>query len=328
MMVLVDDRSRYTWVHFLRNQSDAPRYCKEWLTRIERVTERKLKIVRSDNGGEYTSNTFEKYLADLGIDHQITAPCTSQQNGIAERTNRTVVERTIALMHSERIPINLWAEVMDSVVYLKNRSPSRALNRSTPFEALTGERPISPMCELLGVQLGARSLRPNEITRSHLELDSAASLGMPVHKRHTSYGTRSNTEWSPRVMSPSMNLYRQLGLNDLRLLWPNLNRTLRFFILNHHVHTLMLRTHRSDMMSSKQWEIYLVRRRQWNSIVQWEQEKRKGEKSHRSHPSEDITNFKAGTTRSILGLLDLLLPLQSLRSMNKQKMRIKLRTDL
>ena len=80
MMVLVDDRSRYTWVYFLRNKSDAPNYFKEWLTRIERLTERKLKIVRSDNGGEYTSNTFEKYLADLGIDHQTTAPYTSQQN--------------------------------------------------------------------------------------------------------------------------------------------------------------------------------------------------------------------------------------------------------
>jgi len=150
MMVLVDDRSRYTWVYFLRNKSDAPNYFKEWLTRIERLTERKLKIVRSDNGGEYTSNTFEKYLADLGIDHQTTAPYTSQQNGIAERTNRTVVERTIALMHSERIPIDLWAEVMDSVVYLKNGSPSRALNRSTPFEALTGERPNLSLLRVVG----------------------------------------------------------------------------------------------------------------------------------------------------------------------------------
>ena len=80
-------------------------------------------------------------MTDLGIDHQTTVPYTSQQNGVAERTNRTIVERTIALMHSERLPTGLWAEVMDTVVYLKNRSPSRALKRSTPFEALTGERP-------------------------------------------------------------------------------------------------------------------------------------------------------------------------------------------
>jgi len=90
---------------------------------------------------EYTSNAFEKYLTDLRIDHQTTVPYTSQQNGVAERTNRTIVERTIALMHSERLPTGLWAEVMDTVIYLKN--PARHLERSksTPFEALTGERP-------------------------------------------------------------------------------------------------------------------------------------------------------------------------------------------
>ena len=52
-----------------------------------------------------------------------------------------MVERTIALMHSELLPLGLWAEVMDTVVYLKNRSPSRSLTRRTPFEPLTGERP-------------------------------------------------------------------------------------------------------------------------------------------------------------------------------------------
>jgi len=141
VMVLLDDHSRYPWVYFLRAKSDATKFFKDWLIKVERLTEHKLEIIRSDNGGEYTSNAFEKYLTDLGIDHQTTVPYTSQQNGVAERTNRTIVERTIALMHSERLPTGLWAEVMDTVVYLKNRSPSRALKRSTPFEALTGERP-------------------------------------------------------------------------------------------------------------------------------------------------------------------------------------------
>ena len=154
VMVIVDDHSRYTWGYFLRAKSDAPRFFKEWLTKIERLTDRKLKVVRSDNGGEYTSLLFEKYLTDLGIDHQTTAPYTSQQNGVAERTNRTIVETTIALMYSERLPIDLWAEVMDTVVYLKNRSPSRALrdqHRSRHSQASDLACHIS---ELLAVQLG------------------------------------------------------------------------------------------------------------------------------------------------------------------------------
>ena len=101
-----------------------PSFFKNWLLKVERLTEHKLKTIRSDNGGEYTSNSFERYLTDLGIDHQTTVPYSSQQNGVAE--NRTIVKRTIALMYSERLPIGLWAEEMDTVVYLKNRSPSRA----------------------------------------------------------------------------------------------------------------------------------------------------------------------------------------------------------
>jgi len=137
----VDDHSRSTWVSVLRAKSDAPKFFKQWLTKVERLTEHKVKVVRSGNGGEYTSNSFEQYLNELGIDHQTTVPYTSQQNGVAERTNRTIVERTIALMHSEQLPLGLWAEVMDTVVYLKNRSPSRSLIRCTPFESLTGKRP-------------------------------------------------------------------------------------------------------------------------------------------------------------------------------------------
>ncbi len=123
-------------------------------------------IIRSDNGGEYTSNAFEKYLTDLGIDHQTTVPYTSHQNGVAERTNRTIVERTIALMHSEQLPTGLWAEVMDTVVYLKNLSPSRALKRSTPFEALITTKFVPPsssrMCclELNHERQKGRQARP------------------------------------------------------------------------------------------------------------------------------------------------------------------------
>ena len=62
MMVLVDDHSRYPWVYFLRAKSDATKFFKDWLIKVERLTKHKLKIIRSDNGGEYTSNAFEKYL--------------------------------------------------------------------------------------------------------------------------------------------------------------------------------------------------------------------------------------------------------------------------
>lgn len=141
MLVLVDDYSRYIWAYFLKKKSDTQDAFKTWLQQVERGHERKLKVLRSDNGGEFCSNEFNSYLANLGIDHQTTVPYTSQQNGVAERANRTIVERTVALLQSERLPVGLWANIMETVVYLKNRSPSSSTPKSTPFGVLFGRKP-------------------------------------------------------------------------------------------------------------------------------------------------------------------------------------------
>lgn len=148
MMILVDDCSRFTWVQFLKRKSDALFSFKTWQVMVERQLGRSIKVLRTDGGGEYQA--FKDYLSSLGIVHQTTAPYTSQQNGVAERANRTVVERSIAVMHSERLPLPLWAQVMDSVVYLKNRSPSRSIDGYTPFERIYGHPPNLAHLRTLG----------------------------------------------------------------------------------------------------------------------------------------------------------------------------------
>lgn len=150
MMVLVDDWSKYHWAYFLKEKRDALDVFQEWLPLAERQTEHKLKVIRSDNGGEFTSKLFEQYLKGHGIHHQTTLPYTSQQNGVAERANRTLVERTIALLHSERLPLSLWAEVMHTVVYLKNRSPSSSLANMTPYEMIYHRKPYLGNLRVVG----------------------------------------------------------------------------------------------------------------------------------------------------------------------------------
>jgi hypothetical protein len=142
--------ARDTHGPFLKNKSDALGCFKDWIVKVERFTERKVKAVRSDNGGEYTSKEFEDHPRLLGIEHQTTVPYSSQQNGVAERSNRTIVERTIALLYSERLPLSLWAEVMNTVVYLKNRSPTRSLKDQTPLEAYAGVRPDLSRLRVIG----------------------------------------------------------------------------------------------------------------------------------------------------------------------------------
>ena len=101
----------------------------------------KLKTLRTDNGGEYTSNKFKKHLKDEGIRYKKTVPKIPQQNGVAKRLNRTLVE----LARSMFLAINLlkcyWAEAVSTAVYLKNHYPTKAVQGKTPYEAWHGEKP-------------------------------------------------------------------------------------------------------------------------------------------------------------------------------------------
>lgn len=89
---------------------------------IENQTERKIKILRSDNGGEYESAAFRNYLEKSGIIHQTSTAHTPQQNGRAERMNRTIIEKAKCLLFDADLPKSYWAEAINMSAYLINRS--------------------------------------------------------------------------------------------------------------------------------------------------------------------------------------------------------------
>ncbi len=97
--------------------------------------EKKVKTLCSDNGGEYTSKKFEAYLKSEGIRHECTIPKTPEQNGVAERLNRTLDESSRSMLLDAKLSQKFWAEAVSTVVYLKNREGM------TPYEAWHGEKP-------------------------------------------------------------------------------------------------------------------------------------------------------------------------------------------
>ncbi|KAI5312229.1 hypothetical protein L3X38_041402 [Prunus dulcis] len=101
----------------------------------------KVKCLRSDRGGEFMSNEFHEYCSEVGIQRQLTVAYSPQQNGVAERKNRTVIEMAKSMLHEKSIPYEFWAEAINSAVYLLNRCPSKSLKKVTPFEAYTGRKP-------------------------------------------------------------------------------------------------------------------------------------------------------------------------------------------
>ena len=137
----IDDRSRYTWTYPIKRKSEAFETFLKWKAKAERSSERKLKTLRSDNGGEYMSNEFQQYLEQEGIHHQNTIPKTPQQNGVAERMNRTLEEALRSMLSESKLPKRFWAEALSTATYLRNRSPTKAVKNITPFEAWNETKP-------------------------------------------------------------------------------------------------------------------------------------------------------------------------------------------
>ena len=108
---------------------------------MEKSSGRKIKTLRSDNGGEYTSTAFASFLTKEGIKHELTIPHTPQQNGVAERLNRTLIEGVHTMLADSKLPHRFWAEALSTAVYLPNRSATKALEGVTPYEAWSGTKP-------------------------------------------------------------------------------------------------------------------------------------------------------------------------------------------
>ena len=140
-VTFIDNYSRYCWLYIIKNKSDIFEKFKEWKCMVENLYTRKIKFIRSDNGGEYTPNTFENYLKSEGIMHQTTISKTPEQNGLAERKNRSLIETVRCMISDSGLPKAYWAEAISTANYVLNRSPSASLNKCTPYEMLNKVKP-------------------------------------------------------------------------------------------------------------------------------------------------------------------------------------------
>ena len=131
-ITFIDDFSRKTWVYFLKNKSDACDVFKKFKYYVEKQSDYFIKILRTDRGTEYL--VCDDYLVESGIKHQLTARYTPQQNGVAERKNRTVMDMVRSMMHSKGIPKSLWAEAVSCAIYVLNRCSTRCNFGKTPQE--------------------------------------------------------------------------------------------------------------------------------------------------------------------------------------------------
>jgi hypothetical protein len=139
--IFIDDFSRKIHVYLLKAKGEAFEKFKQYKALVENEIGHKIKVLRSNNGGEFVCKKFDAFLAECGIQRQTSEPYSPQQNAVAERANRTIMECARSMILAQRLELEFWGEAVNMAVYIKNRCPTKALDSKTPQEAWSGRKP-------------------------------------------------------------------------------------------------------------------------------------------------------------------------------------------
>ena len=140
-LVIVDEYSRYTWVIPLAKKKEAAAEIISLIKQCERLYNKKVWQLIIDHGTEFKNFTLQDYCKDVGIFQNFSATRTPQQNGVAERRNRTLIEAGRTLVCEAGLPLSFWAEAVNTACYTQNRSIIVKRHGKTAYEVLKGRTP-------------------------------------------------------------------------------------------------------------------------------------------------------------------------------------------
>ncbi|GJW13247.1 putative ribonuclease H-like domain-containing protein [Tanacetum coccineum] len=140
-LVVIDDYSRFTWVFFLATKDETSGILKSFITGIENLVDHKVKVIRCDNGTEFKNREMNQFCEMKGILRQFSVARTPQQNGVAERRNRTLIEAARTMLADSKLPTTFWAEAVNTACYVQNRVLVVKPHNKTPYELFHGRTP-------------------------------------------------------------------------------------------------------------------------------------------------------------------------------------------
>ncbi|KAJ9542258.1 LOW QUALITY PROTEIN: hypothetical protein OSB04_028764 [Centaurea solstitialis] len=149
-LVIVDEYSRYTWVFFLRAKSDAPEEIILFVRKMEKLNNLIVRSIRSDHGTEFKNSTLETFFEQKGISQNFSSVRTPQQNGVAERRNRTLIEAARSMLSEANLATQFWAEAVNTACYTQNRSLIVKRFRRTPYELFRNRKPSIEHLHIFG----------------------------------------------------------------------------------------------------------------------------------------------------------------------------------
>ncbi|GJR41900.1 putative ribonuclease H-like domain-containing protein [Tanacetum coccineum] len=141
-LVVTDDFSRFSWVFFFATKDETSGILKAFITKIENQLDHKVKLIRSDNRTEFKNSIMNQFCEMNGIKREFSVAMTPQQNGVAERKNKTLIEAAKTMLVDSKLPTTFWAEAVNTACYLLNRVLVIKPHNKTPYELIRGRPPL------------------------------------------------------------------------------------------------------------------------------------------------------------------------------------------
>ncbi|GJS01153.1 retrovirus-related pol polyprotein from transposon TNT 1-94 [Tanacetum coccineum] len=140
-LVVTDDYSRFSWVFFLATKDETSGILKSFITRVENLIDQRVKVIWCDNGTEFKNKEMNQFCERKCIKREFSIARTLQQNGVAERKNRTLIEAARIMLADSKLPTTLWAEAVNIACYVQNRVLVTKPHNKTPYELFLSRKP-------------------------------------------------------------------------------------------------------------------------------------------------------------------------------------------
>lgn len=178
MLVIEDIKTTFIWPFAMKKKSDAAGIIETWLKMVKTHFKSDVEIWHDDEGGEFSSTQLQEVFRKMSVKRTVTDTATPQMNPFAERTGRTLLEMTRAMLFAAGLPKWLWAEAFIWAATLKNMRPSRRLGQKTPWELVKGTKPDMKHIFIFGSPLqfkdnrdGLKKLQPRSLPGLYLGYD-------------------------------------------------------------------------------------------------------------------------------------------------------------
>ncbi|XP_057962224.1 uncharacterized protein LOC131153781 [Malania oleifera] len=223
-VIFVDDCTHMTWFYLMKHKDEVLSVFETFHAMVGTQNGATMKVLRSDNGGEYVNKHLKAYCTQHGLIHETSCSQTPQQNGVAERKNRHVLETTRALLLGAHMPKRFWTDAVSIAVHLLNRMPSKVLSFKTPLQCLSTYVSLPTALMLPPRVFGCVVyvyLHKNQRTKLDLCACRCLFLGYGVHQKGYRCYDPTTRRLYGEIHNEELNWFQHEAPNEFDWLAPN-----------------------------------------------------------------------------------------------------------